>query len=109
LVWPRLTAVVPFATRQPTGMLLVGDALFVAGDRDIMVFDMRAAAPSGAPPLLATCGAACAEVASSEGQNFHSMAHRAEGGVHLLFVTAQIDNRVGCLAIQDPAVIALLE
>jgi hypothetical protein len=34
---PRLMAAVPFVSEQPTGMLVVGDALFVAGGRDIMV------------------------------------------------------------------------
>ena len=75
---PTMLGTVTFVTEQPTGMLLVGDALFVAGELDIMVFDMRANATTptttttptpasqtgsgsgvGVPPTVATCGAAC--------------------------------------------------
>lgn len=103
---PRLLTVVPFLTQQPTGMLVVGDALFVAGELDIMVFDMRA--PVASPPLLATCGDACARVATERGQNFHSLAYRAVEGRHLIFISAQIDNNIGCVQIVDNRVIALL-
>ena len=101
---------VPFVTQQPTGMMIVGDVLFVAGELDIMAFDMSSSNSSAAPVLLATCGAACARVGNATGQNFHSMDYRLqeEEGRHLLFVSAQIDNAIGCVEIVDPQIVKLL-
>jgi hypothetical protein len=104
---PAIISVVPFVTQQPTGMLVVGDALFVAGELDIMVFDLSAARPAS-PPLLTTCGAACRSVGTQRGQNFHSIAYKAVEGRHLIFISAQIDNNMGCVEIVDRRVIALL-
>ena len=66
---------VSFVSQQPTGMLLVGDVLFVAGELDFMAFDMRNSTPAAAlsPPLLATCGSVCRQVGNATGQNFHSL------------------------------------
>lgn len=104
---PNLTGVIPFVTEQPTGMLVVGDAVLVAGGRDVMVFDMRAPPIRGVPPVVATCGAACAAVAPSAGQNFHSIGYRLEQGRHLIFISAQIDNIIGCVEVVDPKIIDL--
>ena len=64
---------------QPTGMLIVGDALFVAGEHDMMVFNLGAvdpASPVSNIPMVGTCGTACAQVGDSSGQNFHSVAYK---------------------------------
>lgn len=88
-----MISTIPFVSQQPTGMLVVGDALIVAGELDMMVFDMSK--PGGAPPpLLATCGAACSKVGKDPGQNFHSVTYKLIGGKHLIFISAQIDNNV---------------
>ena len=112
---PKMLGTVPFVTQQPTGMLVVGDAVFVAGELDIMVFNLRGGGAAGMrsahaplPPLVATCGAACTQVGTAHGQNFHSLAYRLQEGRHLLFISAQIDNNIGCVEIVDPNVIALL-
>lgn len=106
---PRLMAAVPFVTEQPTGMLVVGDVVFVAGGRDVMAFDMAAkVAPTEPAPVLATCGAACASVAHDTGQNLHSMSYRSQQGRHYIFMSAQIDNAIGVVEILDPRIIALL-
>ena len=117
-------------------MLLVGDALFVAGELDIMVFDMRVSTSGGTqsnpassnksnsssnatppphgttaagmPRTVGSCGAPCAAVGKAKGQNFHSLSHRYQGGRHLLFLSAQIDNVIGCVELLDPNIIALL-
>ena len=71
-----------------------------------MVFNMRSSKRS--PPLVATCGAACAAVGSARGQNFHSIDYKLLGGKHLMFISAQIDNNMGAVEIVDEAIIALL-
>ena len=38
---PSITGTTAYISEQPTGMLVVGDAVIVAGGRDMMVFDMR--------------------------------------------------------------------
>ena len=102
-------AAVPFVTEQPTGMLVVGNVVFVAGGRDLMAFDMAAkVAPTEPAPVLATCGAACAGVAHDPGQNLHSMSYRLQNGRHYIFMSAQIDNAIGAVEILDPKVIARL-
>ena len=145
---PVLISTTPFVSQQPTGMLVVGDALFgtrplqtlavthtlprancqairlsvrpavsvltrlvagsiaVAGEHDLMVFDMRSSARS--PPLVATCGAACAAVGDASGQNFHSIAYKLLGGKHLVFISAQIDNNMGAVEVVGEDVVALL-
>ena len=106
---PRLMAAVPFVTEQPTGMLVVGNVVFVAGGRDLMAFDMAAkVAPTEPAPVLATCGTACAGVAHDPGQNLHSMSYRLQNGRHYIFMSAQIDNAIGAVEILDPKVIARL-
>ena len=106
---PILMEAVPFVTEQPTGMLIVGDALFVAGGRDLMVFDMAAPVSSTeAPPVLATCGDACLSVANVPGQNFHTPSYSFQAGRHLVFLSAQGDNAMGVVEILDPKVIARL-
>lgn len=73
----RRSLQVPFVSQQPTGMLVVGDVLFVAGELDLMAFDMRNSTPAAflSPPLLATCGTACRQVGNATGQNFHSLGY----------------------------------
>ena len=106
---PRLMAAVPFVTEQPTGMLVVGNVVFVAGGRDLMAFDMAATVGTSEPaPVLATCGAACAGIAHSPGQNLHSMSYRVQDRRHYLFMSAQIDNAIGAVEILDPGIIARL-
>jgi hypothetical protein len=120
---PSVLGTVPFVTEQPTGMLMLGDALFVAGELDIMVFDMGNATPAAPPAVatevnanvqlprvVATCGAACAKVGKAKGQNFHSIAYKlTAAGRHLIFISAQIDNAIGCVEIVDPQIIALIQ
>jgi hypothetical protein len=76
------------------------------------VFNLRAGTVAGAapslPPVVATCGSACQQVGTAHGQNFHSIAYRLQDGKHLIFISAQIDNNIGCVEIVDPGVIALL-
>ena len=99
---------------QPTGMLIVGDALFVAGEHDMMVFNIGAdlATSVSSIPLVGRCGAACDKVATSAGQNFHSIAYKllqAENEhKHMIFISAQIDNNVGAVEIVDAEIISLL-
>ena len=76
-------------------------------DVRLQVFNMRAPPTLGVPPVIATCGAACAAVAPSAGQNFHSIGYRLEQGRHLIFISAQIDNVIGCIEVVDPEIIAL--
>eukprot|EP00041_Stephanoeca_diplocostata_P020123 m.443313 g.443313 ORF g.443313 m.443313 type:complete len:146 (+) comp21483_c0_seq12:504-941(+) len=60
---PTLVRSWPFVDEQPTGMLVNGDALFVAGGQDIMIFDIGSKAVGGSPlntTLVASCGNACA-------------------------------------------------
>jgi hypothetical protein len=107
---PRLMAAVQYVTEQPTGMLVVGDVLFVAGGLEIMVFDMAAkVAADEPPPMLGICGAACAKVGKAKGQNFHSIALCEQAGKYLLFISAQIDNAIGVVEILDPRVITRLK
>ena len=47
-------------------------------------------------------------VGKAKGQNFHSLSHRLQDGRHLLFLSAQIDNVMGCVEIVDPTIISLL-
>lgn len=105
-----------FYISQPTGMLIVGDALFVAGEHDMMVFNLGASDPAVAVanlPLVATCGAACARVGDAGGQNFHSVAYKlmqfGSEYKHMVFISAQIDNNVGAVEIIDPEIISLLK
>ena len=73
----------------------------------MMVFNMRSGG-ARSPPLVATCGAACAAVGGARGQNFHSIDYKLLGGKHLVFISAQIDNNMGAVEIVDEAIIALL-
>jgi hypothetical protein len=66
---PRVISAVPFVSKEPTGMLIVNDALIVAGEHDMMVFDMRASTPTrefaypaaaGPPTAAASRTCACA-------------------------------------------------
>ena len=91
----------------------MGDVLFVAGELDIMAFDMSVESVlrnpgNTTPPLLGTCGTTCGHVGKATGQNFHSIDYRAQGGRHFLFISAQIDNAVGCVEITDDRIIQLL-
>ena len=106
---PRLTATVPYVDVQPTGMLLVGDALIVAGGRDFMVVNVSAPAAitNASSHVVASCGAACAPFMLTKGQNAHSLSHRLQQGRHLLFLTAQVDNNIGCVEVLDRRVIEL--
>jgi hypothetical protein len=120
---PSVIGTVPFVSEQPTGMLMLGDALFVAGELDIMVFDMGKVTPAAPaavaseanadvqlPHVVATCGEACAKVGKAKGQNFHSIAYKlTAAGRHLIFISAQIDNAIGCVEIVDPQIIALIQ
>jgi len=60
----------PFVDEQPTGMLVIGKALFVAGGRDVMVFNITDPART---TVVATCGAPCQRALVGPGQNAHSM------------------------------------
>ena len=100
---------------QPTGMLIVGDALFVAGEHDMMVFNLGAvdpASPVSNIPMVGTCGTACAQVGDSSGQNFHSVAYKllqvGNEQKHMIFISAQIDNNVGAVEIVSEDIISLL-
>jgi hypothetical protein len=96
-------------------MLIVGDALFVAGEHDMMVFNLGAvdpATPVSSIPLVGTCGASCAQVGDAAGQNFHSVAYKlmlaGNEQKHMIFISAQIDNNVGAVEIVDAEIISLL-
>jgi hypothetical protein len=110
---PTLTRTVPFVDEQPTGMLVVGDALFVAGGVNMMVFNVT---DRSNPSVIATCESACSKVMLSHGQNAHSLAYERRVGSgsscqldrHLVYLTAQIDNRVGAVEVVSPALVGLL-
>eukprot|EP00041_Stephanoeca_diplocostata_P020129 m.443290 g.443290 ORF g.443290 m.443290 type:complete len:146 (+) comp21483_c0_seq9:331-768(+) len=108
---PTLVRSWPFVDEQPTGMLVNGDALFVAGGQDIMIFDIGSKAVGGSPlntTLVASCGNACAAAMPGAGQNAHSLGYSKYGNSHLLFLSAQTGNNVGIVEITSPAVISLL-
>lgn len=107
---PAVLSVQPFVDEQPTGMLASGSALFVAGGRDMMVFNIST--PSR-PMLVATCGSPCRGALQSPGQNAHGVAllrppHSGGGSEVYLLVTAQIDNNLGVLRITSEKVLALI-
>ena len=95
-------------------MLIVGDALFVAGEHDMMVFNLGAdpATSFSNIPLVGRCGAACAQVGDAAGENVHSIAYKLlQAGneqKHMIFISAQIDNNVGAIEIVDAEIISLL-
>lgn len=103
LLWQR-----EFVDKQPTGMLLSGRALVVAGGRDLMVWNVSDARRAGV--VVASCGAACSAALPGEGQNAHSMALVRDGarGRLLLAISAQVSNNIGVVSVDDPAVVALL-
>ena len=105
---PVLTHVAPFPPTQPTGMLVVGSALFVAGGRAILAYNVTDPLTPLTP--VATCGDdACGAVMRFDGQNAHGVAHvRLGDGTHVLFPTAQIGNDVGAIAVRNPALAALM-
>jgi len=100
---------IPFADEQPTGMLVVNNALFVAGGRSVMAFDISD--PTG-PMVVGVCNTSCERILLSAGQNAHSMAYftRRTRGVlhHYLLLTAQIDNNVGIIELMQQRIIALV-
>ena len=100
---------IPFADEQPTGMLVVNNALFVAGGRSVMAFDISD--PTG-PVVVGVCNTSCERILLSAGQNAHSMAYftRRTRGVlhHYLLLTAQIDNNVGIIELMQQRIIALV-
>ena len=81
----------------------VGDALFVAGGNDVVVYDLshvRPDTPSKHPPLqVGRCGAACTKIlgGSASLANAHGMAYQydAHEQTHNLVLTAAYANRVG--------------
>ena len=118
----RILHAFPFVDEQPTGMLVVGRALFVAGGRALMAFDIS---QPRHPTVAANCTAngACGKILLSSGQNAHSLAHwrttidneavvkqeGRQGAKHFLILTAQIDNNVGLVEVVDSNLIALME
>jgi hypothetical protein len=58
---PRVISAVPFVSKEPTGMLIVNDALIVAGEHDMMVFDMRASTPTREFAYPAAAAYCCCE------------------------------------------------
>eukprot|EP00051_Salpingoeca_urceolata_P015379 m.199480 g.199480 ORF g.199480 m.199480 type:complete len:442 (-) comp18388_c0_seq1:200-1525(-) len=103
---PNMFSVVDFSDEQPTGMLVVHDALFVAGGRQVMVFNVTEPLE---PSVAAVCVEACGKVLQSPKQNAHSVAvRRTKDGRPLLYLTAQIDNNLGAVEIVSPAVLSLL-
>jgi hypothetical protein len=106
---PKIIQTFPFVDEQPTGMLLVNNAvLFVAGGRDLMAFDVTK--PHNTT-VLASCGAPCGKIMTTSGQNAHSLDHfyDATKSAHFLALTAQIDNNLGVVEIVDPFIVSLLD
>lgn len=96
-----------FIDEQPTGMLLQGKALFVAGGRDVMAFDVSG--EHGPLALVATCGQVCKNhIFLTPGQNAHSMTYMRSGGRHLLVLTAQQENSLGMVELQSANLTKLL-
>lgn len=67
-------------------------------EHDIMVFNLGAPDPASQVsniPLVATCGAACAQVGDAPGQNFHSITYKlmqvGNEQKHMVFISAQIE------------------
>jgi hypothetical protein len=67
------------------------------------------------PSVIATCTVACSQVMLSPGQNAHSLAYERRQttstcitDMHVIYLTAQIDNRVGAVQVTSPALIRLL-
>eukprot|EP00656_Telonema_subtile_P015696 TRINITY_DN18258_c0_g1_i1.p1 TRINITY_DN18258_c0_g1~~TRINITY_DN18258_c0_g1_i1.p1 ORF type:complete len:280 (-),score=38.95 TRINITY_DN18258_c0_g1_i1:186-1025(-) len=96
-----------FVDEQPTGMLLQGNALLVAGGRSLAVYNIS---DTQSPTLAATCTDACAQVLVSAGQNAHSFAiyREALSGEVFAFLSAQIDNSVGLVRVVSPVIRGLL-
>lgn len=95
----------PFADVQPTGMLVVGRALFVAGGRDVMVFNITDPATTS---VVTTCGGACKQALLGPGQNAHSLAHAVINGTRVLVISGQVDNGLGAVAVVDDRVLRLM-
>jgi hypothetical protein len=84
----------------------VGDALFVAGGNDVVVYDLskvRPDTPSKDPPVqVGRCGGACAKIlgGSASRANAHGMAYRFDVSeqMHNLVLTAAYANRVGIVS-----------
>ena len=110
-------------------MLVVNDALFVAGGQNVMVFNVSsrdAILQQKDDAVVATCTGACTKVMLSAGQNAHSLAYERRAGRHgpphntestgggclsdrhILYLTAQIDNRVGAVELVAPAAVQLV-
>lgn len=102
----KIVANFSFVDEQPTGMLVVGRALLVAGGRDLMAFDITRPL---SPRVLGHCGTPCRAILPSAGQNAHSLAHLKVDGRHLLCLTAQIDNNLGLVQVVDPDLAALMD
>ena len=64
--------------------------------------------PPGSSNVWPKC-VACAQVGKAKGQNFHSMSYREQGGKHLIFISAQVDNAIGTVEIVDPRIITRLK
>lgn len=104
---PRVVVTEEFIDEQPTGMLLQGQALFVAGGRDVMAFDVSGA--HGPLALVATCGQVCKDhIFLTPGQNAHSMTYMRSAGRHLLVLTAQQENSLGMVELQSANLTHLL-
>ena len=76
---PVLT--VPFPGKHARGLLLVGDALFVAGGNDVVVYDLsklNSVKITDPPPMVGRCGVACARIFGTSAQlpNAHGMAYQ---------------------------------
>jgi hypothetical protein len=107
---------IPFPGRHARGLLLVGDALFVAGGNDVVVYDLSKVnpdTPSKTPPIqVGRCSAACAKILGSSASraNAHGMAYRYDAGrrTHNLVLTAAYANRVGVIALTSPAITGIL-
>ena len=90
-------------TKHTGAVEQVGDALFVAGGNDVVVYDLskvRPDTPSKDPPVqVGRCGAACAKIlgGSASRANAHGMAYRFDVSEqsHNLVLTAAYANRVG--------------
>lgn len=105
---PRVVRVMPYVDEQPTGMLVQGQALLVAGGRDFMVFNISD--PAATAGALATCGPLCRQAAPSPGQNFHTpaVAWDAAAGQYRVYLSAQIDNNLGMVRVAAGSPVAAL-